>query len=328
MIGAREPGVGARAPGIGDRKAPRRAPGRWCRPAALLFVWIAVLGAVPGASERKSHQEEVARFRAEYEAGLRAEDGYLSVAGLFFLKPGANTFGADPASDVVLPTGAAPARLGVLEPRGGRIVVSLVAPGLATLNGAPMQFGELRPASGDRRPDLLRVGRLTLLAHMSGERLTLRLRDPDGPVRRNFAGLRWFPVDGRYRIVGRFVPYPQPRRLGIVNIHGDALSLPAPGVVEVTVQGRTFRMEPIQEPNGRLWFIFKDATSGRTTYEAGRFLYTDPPRNGVVILDFNKAYSPPCAYNPYTTCPLPPAANRLTVPIEAGEMAYAGSRDH
>lgn len=310
---------------MGDRGAPSRLRRQRRLAAALLGGWIAGLCAGPRASEQ-SHQQEVERFRAEHEAGLRAEDGYLSVAGLFFLKPGPNTFGTDPASDVVLPAGTAPARVGVLESRGDRIVVSLAAPGLATLNGAPTSSGELRPASGDRKPDLLRVGRLMLLAHMSGERLALRLRDPDGPVRRNFVGLRWFPVDERYRVVGRFVPYQKPGRLGIVNVHGDALSLPAPGIVEVVLHGQTFRMEPAQEPDGRLWFIFRDATSGHTTYEAARFLYTDPPRNGLVVMDFNRAYSPPCAYNPYTTCPLPPAANRLTVPIEAGEKDYPGDR--
>nr|MCU0256104.1 DUF1684 domain-containing protein [Vicinamibacterales bacterium] len=173
-----------------------------------------------------------------------------------------------------------------------------------------------RPAA-----DLLRVGRLTLAAHRSGPRLAVRLRDPEGPVRATFTGVRWFPIDAAWRVTADFVPHPAPRRVTIVNVLGDELEVTSPGTVQFTVAGQAASLLAFEEGR-RLWFVFTDATAGKTTYKAARMLYADPPRNGKVVLDFNRAENPPCAYNPFTTCPLPPRENRLALAVTAGERDY------
>lgn len=281
---------------------------------------VAMAALLPMYGGERDYTREVTRFQTDHEASLRAEDGYLAVAGLFFLRDGDNAFGTDPGNDIVLPAGTAAAHAGRFHVRDRQVRVHVTGGG-ATLNGTPVREGDMRPASSDppRPADLLRVGRLTLLVHRSGERTAIRLRDPENPVRTGFPGLRWYDVDPRYRVVGRLARWPAPRPMEIVNILGDTLSLPNPGLVEFALEGRRFEMAPVQERDGRLWFIFTDATAGRTTYKASRFLYTDPPEGDRVVLDFNRAEQPPCAYNPWTTCPLPPPQNRLPIPIEAGE---------
>ena len=162
-----------------------------------------------------------------------------------------------------------------------------------------------------------------MFVHRSGERYAIRLRDQESRIRREFAGLRWFPVDEKYRVTAEFSPYAEPRHVLVPNILGDTETYTSPGSVVFTLDGQQFRMVPLWE--GReLFFIFRDLTTGQETYPAARFLYAEAPADGKVVLDFNKAYNPPCAFNPYTTCPLPPPENRLRVRIEAGELDYQG----
>jgi uncharacterized protein (DUF1684 family) len=158
--------------------------------------------------------------------------------------------------------------------------------------------------------------------HKSGERFAIRLRDHDSPIRKAFTNLRWFPVDADYRVTARFVPYDSPKPVSMLNVLGDIERFFSPGYAVFTLHGQELRLEPVISKQGHLFFVFRDGTSGRETYGAARFLYADGTQNGHVILDFNKAYNPPCAFNPHTTCPLPPEDNRLTVRIEAGELNY------
>jgi uncharacterized protein (DUF1684 family) len=139
---------------------------------------------------------------------------------------------------------------------------------------------------------------------------------------KEFTGLRWFPVQEDYRVEGRFVPYTSAKTIAVPNILGQVEEMPSPGYVAFTIGGREVRLDPVLEEPGasELFFIFRDQTTGKETYPAGRFLYAAMPKDGRVTLDFNKAYSPPCAFTPFATCPLPPKQNRLPVRIEAGEM--------
>lgn len=278
-------------------------------------------GAQPPRDNGAAAAQETANWRAAHEQRLRAEDGWLSVAGLFFLRPGENVVGSDAASHIVLPAGASPRRLGVVTLKEGRVYFSIDSAAQPMVNGAAAATGELRPGAPGRPADVLRVGRLALNVHRSGGRLAIRLRDPDGPVRSTFTGLRWFPVAPQWRVVGTFVPHAAPRTVPIVNLLGDSLELESPGSVRVTIDGQTHTMLALEE-EGRLWFVFTDATAGKETYKGARYLYADPPRDGRVIMDFNRAENPPCAYNPFTTCPLPPRENRLPIPIPAGERDY------
>jgi hypothetical protein len=167
------------------------------------------------------------------------------------------------------------------------------------------------------------IADLSLFVHASGKRQAIRLRDKNSAIRREFKGCRWYPIDAAYRIEGRLMHYNAMKRVQLPNILGDIEEYTSPGLVVFTLQGRQIKMEPVLSSRGRYWFVFRDQTSGKETYGAARFLYADAPgADGKVVIDFNRAYNPPCAFNPHTTCPLPSPQNRLAVPIKAGELDY------
>lgn len=272
------------------------------------------------ASSESSYQAEIEQWRQHREAALKADDGWLTVAGLFWLKDGKNTVGADLSSNIVLPKGSAPGKVGFFDFQNGQTTFQ-PAPGVqATVNGKPTSSAILKPdASGE--PDVLRVNDLTMFVIKRGSRFGIRLKDKNREARKAFRGLKYFPVNERFRISAKFVPYNPPKSLSIPNILGDTEEEASPGYVEFTLDGHPCRLDPLDEGDG-LFFIFKDLTSGKETYPPGRFLYAPKPKNGEVMLDFNKAVNPPCAFTPFATCPLPPQQNYLPVRVEAGELRY------
>jgi hypothetical protein len=179
----------------------------------------------------------------------------------------------------------------------------------------------IRPDT-DEHPDAVHVGSLLLTVIKRVDRTGIRMRDPNAATRRNFTGCKWFPASEQWRLRAKWVAYPTPKTIRITNILGMTDDEPSPGYAEFAVNGRTVRLEPVTDDTGELSFMFKDATSGNTTYAQGRFLDTDKPKDGYVTLDFNQAYNPPCAFIAFATCPLPPRQNTLTVAIEAGEKKY------
>lgn len=298
-----------------------------CALGAALFATGAVR-----ADEAAAYRASVEKWRADYEADLKSDHGWLSIAGLFWLHEGENKFGSDPTNDIVLPD-SAPADAGFFEFHAGKTIAHIKPGVAAAMNGKPVETAELLPDSrlGHTRPSdtRLTLGGLTLWVHASGDRYAIRLRDPNSALRRDFHGLSWFPVDESYRVVARFVAYDQPKQVPIQNLAGDSLALPISGYAVFTLHGQEFRIEgQFDQPDHptAIEFVIRDLTSGKETYAASRFLDTDAPKDGTVILDFNEAYNPPCAYNPFTTCPLPPPGNRLRVRIEAGEKMY--KHDH
>ena len=288
----------------------------------LPVSFLGVLALLLVSGERAVTQDyaaETEAWRVDREEKLKADDGWLTVAGLFFLNEGDNSFGSSPLNDIVLRTG--PAHAGVFTLRGGAVTARALAGETLSVNGRDVAAARLWPREGDKRP-VVAIGPLTLYVHYSGARLAIRLRDLDSELRRRFAGLRWFPVDESYRVRGRYVPHDQPRTVELSNILGDIEPARSSGSVVLTVAGEDLRLTAL-DVGGRLWFIFRDLTSGRETYPAARFLNADAPaEDGYTTVDFNRAYNPPCAFNPYTTCPLPPRENRLPVRIEAGERDY------
>jgi uncharacterized protein (DUF1684 family) len=281
------------------------------------LVAAAVLAAAAASSP---YVAEVEQWRAKREERLKADGGWLTVTGLFWLKDGVSTLGSAPGSDIVLPA-SAPARLGVIDFSGGKATVR-VEPGVRVLSGdKPVTAMALRADTAADGPDVLVHGPLSLTVIERGGRYGLRLKDNESQKRREFAGLQWYPVSEAHRVVARFVPHATPKTIPIANVIGQEDQQPSPGSAVFTLGGREVRLDPILEsPDAKqLFFIFRDTTAPRDTYPAGRYLYTDLPKDGVVTLDFNKAYSPPCAFTAYATCPLPPAQNRIAVRIEAGE---------
>jgi uncharacterized protein len=293
------------------------------RTGKILLRAVAPLVALAGicvfaaaAPDGEAYRASVEKWRQEYQADLTSDHGWLSVSGLFWLHDGENSFGSNPLDDIVLPA-PVPAEAGSFEFHNGKTVVHMKAGVEATMHGAKVTTAEMKPDSDDR----LVMGDLTLYVHASGERYAIRLKDKNSKLRKNFTGLHWFPIDPTYRVIGHFVPYAKPKTVMIENVMGDVGAEVITGYVEFTLKGQKLRLE--SELDGSDFeFVFRDLTSGHETYGAARFLDTELAKDGSVVMDFNEAYNPPCAYNPYTTCPLPPPQNRLAVRIEAGEKAY------
>ena len=230
-------------------------------------------------------------WRSAREASLKAEGGWLSVAGLFWLQEGSNKIDLPDGSPVVFDL-----HEGKVTSRGRNIA----------------------PDS----TDVVKTGRFSLFVIKRGDRFGIRLKDPESSNRRNFHGLEYFSVSESWRITARFVP--EPRKIPVLNVLGQTEDSECPGYAVFNLKGKEYRLHPILEEAGakELFFIFRDQTAGKETYPAGRFLYSDLPKDGKVVLDFNKAYNPPCAFTEFATCPLPPRDNHLTLRIEAGEKKY------
>jgi len=266
----------------------------------------------------QSYIDTIQQWRQHMEESLRAEDGWLTLAGLFWLRPGTNTIGADPGSDIVLPSGFAPNRVASIEFAGDRATLHALPGAEITVNGQPASGNLLR---SDAQPpaDLVRSGDLSLQIIQRGSRYGVRVRNRRHPDREAFAGRRWFPIQAAYRVPAIFTPYDPPQPRQIVNVLGDITEELSPGFVTFTLDGQQYQLEASPTRADELFLVFRDQTAGRATYPAGRFLKAPRSRDGQTTIDFNKAYNPPCAFTPFATCPLPAPQNRLGIPIAAGE---------
>lgn len=278
--------------------------------------WLVLLVSVQG-----SFDAEQSEWREQRDRALRAEDGWLSVAGLFWLKEGSNSFGTGKSMNIVLPSGSAPENIGTLELASG-VVTLRVADGVTvSLPPKAIKSYEMRFV-GDSQPPSFLVGSLRLSVIKRGERYGLRVKDRNSQALREFKGLEWFPARESYRVVATFTPFAEPKEMLIMNVLGDELKMKSPGLLTFELNGRTHQLRPVVENDEKLFIIFRDQTAGKTTYGAGRYLYADLPKDGKVVLDFNRAENPPCAFTLYATCPLPPRQNFISIPINAGERAF------
>jgi uncharacterized protein (DUF1684 family) len=258
-----------------------------------------------------AYRAQIERWRRQREAALTADGGWLTVTGLFWLHEGANSFGAATSSasgkDIVLPADPA-VKGGAFDLHNGKVTMRMDG-----------QTRELRPDSTGK-PDVFTMGSLTMFVIQRGDKYGIRLKDNNSRLRKEFTGLDYFPVSEDYRIRTRLVP--DAKKIPISNVLGQIADTPSPGYVEFEIHGQKLRLTPVEESPNELSFIFRDLTAGKETYGSGRFLDAELGKDGEVVLDFNKAYNPPCAFTPYATCPLPPKENRLAVRIEAGELKY------
>jgi uncharacterized protein len=286
-------------------------------------------GAIASADEA-GWRQELDAWRAQREHELSAPDGWLTLVGLEWLKPGVNSFGAADDNQIKI-RAQAPPHIGLLTVSG--TTVQLLAPsggfpsGLQ-IDGKPPREGVL--SADDAKPSTLTWHGLTLVVLPRGGRYALRVKDADSPTRTEFRGLHWYAPNPTYRVTARWIPYKPPQIEKIATIIGTTLNMTAPGAAEFLLKGKIYLLEPVIEggEKDKLFFILRDTTSQTTTYQAARFLHTGLPSNGLtqpgaLTLDFNELYNPPCAYTPYATCPLPPEKNRLAVAIEAGEQRYS-----
>lgn len=299
------------------------------------FVLLAMLSLAAAFDGKKSEdqstwQRDLLAWRAQRTTALQAPEGWLSLIALGWLKEGDNSFGSAEDSRVQI-AGKAPAHIAVVRLEKGALRLLPPAGGFPKgllVDGQPAKEQALVPDDADK-PSKLTIGTLTIIAIHRDDQFALRVKDLQAPTRVGFHGLRWYAPNAAYRIHARWIPYNPPKVLDIPTVLGTTTHMPAPGVAEFTLDGQVLRLEPVlEDPKATdLFFILRDATSKTTTYGAGRFLSTELPDHGVsqpgeVWLDFNRLVNPPCAFTAYATCPLPPAQNRLSVPIPAGEQRY------
>jgi uncharacterized protein (DUF1684 family) len=271
------------------------------------------------------YQREVEKFRAEEIKDLKSN--WLVLAGLFWLKPGSNSFGTAASNSIVLPAGTAPAKAGVFELKGDEVTLEMEPGVAATIDNQPVMSAKLQPDTSGKAT-VVALGRLRMHVIKRGERTGIRLKDLQNPALHNFTSLHFFPIDTAYRITATWVPSDGKRTVDVPNVLGDVTHETVPGEVRFTLNGQKLALTALGGDAAKgLFFVFRDTTSKTDTYPAGRFLDTDPVRDGKVVLDFNEAYNPPCAVTPYATCPIAPKENRLTVAIPAGEK-FDHSKPH
>jgi uncharacterized protein (DUF1684 family) len=284
---------------------------------ASLLV-LSACARAPQQLDQQAYAKEIDEWRAKRLASLTSESGWLTLVGLFWLKEGKNSFGSDAGNDIVAPK--VPPRAGDFVLANGAVTFQTAHPNLFTVDGAPVSSVELK-TDFDEKPTIVRFGSLSFQIIKREDRLGVRVKDRDNPDRANFRGLEYFPLNSKWRIEARFEPYNPPKPVPILNVLNMETDEPSPGAVAFEVDGKTYRLDAITEKgNPQLFMIFADDTRGTETYGAGRYLYVDQPdANNRLVIDFNQAFNPPCAFTNFATCPLPPKQNILTLAIEAGE---------
>jgi uncharacterized protein (DUF1684 family) len=261
-----------------------------------------------------SFEREVDRWRTQRRARLTDENGWLTLVGLFWLREGVN--------DVALP--AKPPIDSRFILKNGRVSIE-PNERLGIKSAMP-----LRDDTDRGGPNVIRAGALSFQVirrgDLHGDRFGIRVRDSASEALNHFKGLEYFPANPAFRVEAQFEPYRPPKKIPITNVLGMTSDEVSPGALVFDLAGKSYRIDPIVEQGEKdLFIIFKDATSGKETYGAARYLYAHPPdAKGKTVVDFNKAYNPPCAFTPFATCPLPPPQNLLPIRIEAGELKYAG----
>jgi uncharacterized protein (DUF1684 family) len=267
--------------------------------------------------------ESIRAWQGERHAELSRPDGWLTLAGLFWLESGENAFGGDPAQAVAFP-GDAPAHMGHFTLDGDGVSVT-VAPGVdVRWEGQPVTSMRLVADYDDGPTTVLTWGSLSWFVIKRGDRYGVRLRDSQHPALAAFTGVECFPIDPAWRVEAVLDPYDPPQTVQVPTMLGTVMEQASPGALVFAVDGETYRLDALGDSRDEvLNLIFADATTGKETYGGGRFLSVDAPDgDGRTVIDFNRAFNPPCVFTPYATCPRPPQQNRLALPIPAGEKVY------
>jgi len=291
------------------------------RVAALSTSCLALTALVLGwTSAADTYRSEVEAFRAHRAEEIRGPGGWASLVDLHWVTPGRYTIGQAAANAVALPAPSAPPRIGILTVTTDGATLDLDSGVVATVKGQPVRAVTLA-VNGPPETAVV-IGKVSIALIRRGARLALRVWDEASPTRRALEGLKWMPIDPAWRLNASFTPHTPAPLVPIANVLGETIQMQNPGQIAFSVAGHTYRLEAFLESRDakQLFFMFRDGTSNKTTYGVGRYLYTDLPRDGQVVVDFNRAMNPPCAFTSFATCPLPPVANRLTVAIAAGEL--------
>lgn len=267
------------------------------------------------------------RWRQRRHEELAASDSWLGLIGLYWLEPGTNTVGSAPGSAVPMPAG--PAHLGDLLWQGESVVWQPAEGSTVTVEAGEAQKGgdfRLRTdAHGEASASRVRYEKFVFFIIERDGRLAVRLRDQGWQARRPFAGVECFPFDSAWCIEAQWQPLPKSLTMEVPNVTGELKPVSVAWQAVFRIGEREYALLPLEVSETGIFFVFRDATSGKESYGGGRFLRAKPPVDGRVMLDFNRAYNPPCAFTPFATCPLPPPENWLPVAIRAGERKYTGN---
>ena len=272
------------------------------------------------------YADQIRTWQEKRVVGLKQEDGWLTLVGLFWLDEGENRFGTDPGNKVIFPEGKGPAVAGTLIRQGDKLSVKATPGSGLTHKGQPVTEMELK-ADTTGEATVLELDTLSFFAIQRGDRIGVRIKDRKSPQLTGFKGLEFYPVQNDWRVEARFEPYNPPKKVAIPNVLGQVNESDSPGAVVFEKDGQTWRLDTLGSVDQGLSLIFGDGTNGHETYGAGRFLEIEgQPKDGRIVVDFNTAYNPPCAYTAFATCPLPPAQNKLALKVEAGEKKFGDGR--
>jgi uncharacterized protein (DUF1684 family) len=266
----------------------------------------------------KDYEDQVLQWRAKKYDDLVRENGWLALAGLHWLKEGRNLIGSNPLCEVTLPDNA-PTFLGLIE-KNGRMVRFQATEGVPVdVNGKPAGKVILK-STQDPNPTFITWKRIRMVLHEHAGRYAIRVWDNSRGERSSQPPLKWFPINKNLRFNARYTAYSESKSSGQMDAFGDTVDDRLDGFIAFTYEGKKYKLDVTQVKDDKLFLKFKDLTSGRETYPPSRYLYTPPVEDGKVVLDFNYAYSPPCAFTPYATCLFAPHQNHLPFRVEAGEI--------
>lgn len=269
---------------------------------------------------QKTYKSEIIEWRNDYETKLRSENSWLSLAGLFWLKEGINTIGGGSNYDIQLTENFKNGKFGEILFQNGTAILK-VENGIEALKDG-QKFSEAALISDEKgKPSTIEIGSQSFYLIKRENKYGIRLKDKSNKPLLDFKGLHWFPVSQKYKIVAQFEPFEKPKEILVPNIMGGNFKLKSEGLLKFKINGKSYSLQPVTEDD-KFFIIFRDSTSKTETYSLGRFLYADKSKDNKIILDFNKAENPPCAYTSFATCPIPPPQNRLQATIKAGEKKY------
>jgi hypothetical protein len=296
---------------------------------SLFFISTVVISCGPAKEKQTANPEylkEINDWHAKRIERLKSPTGWLSLAGLHWLKEGENTFGSDSANKLIFPI-KAPGFCGTFVLNNGKVTIESAKNVEILHDNKPVFKMELKDDTDSNRTTL-KMGSLQFFVIKRGHEFAIRLRDTENPPIAAFTGIDRYPVDPSWRVEAKFEPYNPPKIIAVPTIMGTIDSSKCPGALVFDVNGETYRLEPVLEDgSNELFIIFGDKTNGAETYGGGRFLYSKmPAADNKVIVDFNKAYNPPCVFTEFATCPLPPPQNKLPLKILAGEKKWGNKR--
>jgi uncharacterized protein len=295
------------------------------RPALLYatFLCAALTTATASASDLQNERASVEKWRTERVDELTNETGWLTLVGLFWLDPGESTFGRAPTNTLVLNHPNLAPTAGTFALNAGKITFTAKPGSGITHGGQPVTSIEL-VSDAKESPTVVSSGPLRFFIIERAGKFAVRVRDVASPRRRDFKGLQYYAIDPEWALEARFEPYEPRRQVKIVNVLGLEDEMVSPGAIVFKKNGQEVRLDTVLDGDDAtdLFVMFADGTSGHDTYGAGRFLHVPFAKDGKTVVDFNQAYNPPCAFNDFATCPLPPYQNRMKLKITAGEKKY------